>query len=166
MRRLGLVAIAALAAVILGSVLVASGGAQQPGERTFRLIEQEEGFAFVDNPPRSRGNPRNPRISAGDMSVFTSRVFAEGNRRVGRLLVSCTAVRGGRNFARAYFQCEGTYVLRDGTLAATAAFRGSEGENITIAVVGGTRAYEGARGSIRSRPLPGNRTEATVHLLP
>src|SRR3712207_2873601 len=117
MRRLGLVAIAALAAIILGGVLVASGAAQLPGVRTFTLIEQEESFGFVDNPPRSRGNPRNPRISAGDLIAFTSRLRDEANRRVGRLLVDCTAVRRGRTFARAYFQCEGTYRLADGSLA-------------------------------------------------
>jgi hypothetical protein len=166
MRRVGLLAGATLAAIILGTALVASGGAQQPGERTFKLIEQEASFGFVDNPPRSQGNPRNPRISAGDVTVFTSRLFNEANQRAGALFVDCTAVRGGRNFGRAYFQCEGTYRLADGTLTAVAAFRGSEGDTLTITIAGGTGAYEGARGSIASRPLPRNRTESTVHLLP
>lgn len=41
-----------------------------------------------------------------------------------------------------------------------------KGEDATIAVVGGTGAYEGARGSITDRDLPRDRTEDTVHLLP
>jgi hypothetical protein len=36
----------------------------------------------------------------------------------------------------------------------------------TIAVVGGTGAYEGARGSITDRDLPHGRTGDTIHLLP
>jgi hypothetical protein len=70
--------------------------------------------------------------------------------------------RGGK-IARASSQCNGTYALRDGTLAANAVIRGGEA---TIALVGGTGAYEGARGSITDRDLPRGRTEATVHLLP
>ena len=71
--------------------------------------------------------------------------------------------RGGK-FARARSQCNGTYALSDGTLAASAVVRG--GQLPTIAVVGGTGAYEGARGSITDRDLPRGRVEATVHLLP
>lgn len=41
-----------------------------------------------------------------------------------------------------------------------------KGEDATIAVVGGTGAYEGARGSITDRDLPSDRTEDTVHPLP
>ena len=56
-----------------------------------------------------------------------------------------------------------TYALRNGTLAASAVvIRG----DANIAVVGGTGAYEGARGSITDRDLPRERTEDTVHLLP
>jgi hypothetical protein len=70
---------------------------------------------------------------------------------------------GGKNFTRSTLQCNGTYVLREGTLAASAAVING---NPKIAVVGGTGAYEGARGSITERELPKERTENTVHLLP
>jgi hypothetical protein len=180
MRRFGLVVIAAFVAMIVGGVVVTNGGAQEPGageqppaaqppppppsERTFRLIEDEGTFRFIDNPPRSRDR-RNPRISAGDILLLTNRVLNEANTPVGRLLVDCTAVRGGRTFERAYYQCEGTYRLGNGVLTILAGFRGSEVETLTYPVVGGTGAYEGARGSIRSRPLAGDRTESTFHLL-
>ena len=55
-----------------------------------------------------------------------------------------------------------TSPLFNEALAASAVLRGGA----TIAVVGGTGAYEGARGSITDRELPRGRTEATVHLLP
>lgn len=154
-----------LAAAILSAVaLIPSGGAQQPGGRSFKLIEQDESSAFGDSGPKSR-NRRNPRFSGGDLHVFTSRVFNEANVRVGRLYGDCVAVRGGRDFTKALFRCSATFVLRDGTIAVDAAFRGNQDdEDVQLAVTGGTGAYEGARGSVTVRGLPRDRMENTVHL--
>lgn len=105
---------------------------------------------------------RNPRFSAGDAFVFTTPLFNEANQRIGTVHVYCTVTRGGR-FARSSSQCNGTFGLRNGTLAASALLKG---EDAKIAIVGGTGAYEGARGSITDRDLPRGRTEDTVHLLP
>ena len=162
MQRLALLAAAAAAAIVIAGILTTSGGAQEPGERTFKIIEGSGGtFGFVDNPPKAR-NPRNPRLSAGDAFVFTTPLFNEANRRIGTLHVYCAVTRGGTQ-RRAASQCNGTYDLRDGSLAASAVLAG---DDATIAVVGGTGAYEGARGSITDRDLPRDRTEDTVHLLP
>jgi hypothetical protein len=162
MKRLAVVITAACAAIVVLAILATGGAAQAPGERTFKIIEGSGGtFKFIDNAPKAR-NPRNPRLSVGDAYVFSSPLFNEANNRIGALHVYCVATRGGR-FARATSQCSGTYALRDGALAANAVVRGGEA---TIAVVGGTGAYEGARGSITDRDLPRGRTEATVHLLP
>ena len=165
MRRLVVLAAAAIAASVGVGILTAAGGAQAPGERTFKLIEEEGTFGFVDNPPRARSR-RNPSLSAGDTVAITSRLFDEANRRVGTLHAVCTVTRAGRNFARASLHCSGTFLLRDGTLALSVTFRGAEAAQAGVAVVGGTGAYEGARGSVSSRGLPGDRTEDTVHLLP
>jgi hypothetical protein len=166
-RRAVQVALAALlAALALTAVMASTGGAQSPGERTFKLIEVDESMAFGDVAPRAR-NPRNPRFSGGDMHVFTSRLFDESNRRVGRLYAQCITVRGGRTFVQAQFQCNATAVLRDGTIALSTAFRGNQrDEDVLTAVTGGTGAYEGARGSVSQRNLPRDRMENTVHLLP
>jgi hypothetical protein len=163
MKRQAVILSAALAATVIAGILTSGGAAQVPGERTFKIIEGSGGtFKFIDNAPKAR-NHRNPRLSVGDAYVFSSPLFNEANNRVGFLQVSCVVSRGGR-IARATSQCSGTYVLRDGTLAASAVVRG--GQLPTIAVVGGTGAYEGARGSVTDRRLPRGRTEATVHLLP
>ena len=152
-----------MAATVIAGILTTGGAAQVPGERTFTVIEGSGGtFKFIDNPPKAR-NRRNPRLSVGDAYLFSSPLFNEANNRIGFLQVSCVVTRGGK-FARARSQCNGTYALSDGTLAASAVVRG--GQLPTIAVVGGTGAYEGARGSITDRRLPRGRTEATVHLLP
>ena len=151
MKRFAILATAAVAATAIAGILTTGGAAQVPGERTFTLIEGSGGtFKFVDNPPKAR-NPRNPRLSVGDAYLFTSPLFDEANRRIGTLQVYCAVTRAGR-FPRSRSQCNGTYALRDGTLAASALVRG--GENPTIAVVGGTGAYEGAPGSITDRDLP------------
>jgi hypothetical protein len=162
MRRLVILVTAAVAATVVAGILSTSGGAQQPGERTFKIIEEEGGaFKFVDIAPKAR-NPRNPTFSIGDAFVFRSPLRTEANVPNGTLHVHCAVTKGG-NFSRATSQCDGTFDLRDGTLAVTAVVKGEEA---SIAVVGGTRAYEGARGSITDRDLPRDRTEDTVHLLP
>jgi hypothetical protein len=161
MRRLAILVTAAVTATAIAGILSTTGGAQGPGERTFKIIEEEGTFKFVDNPPKAR-NPRNPTFSTGDAFLFTSPLRDEANKSIGTVHVFCAVTRGG-NFSRASSQCNGTYALRDGTLAASAVLRGEEA---SIAVVGGTGAYEGARGSITDRDLPRDRTEDTVHLLP
>jgi hypothetical protein len=162
MRRVATLATVAVAATVIAGILTSGGAAQAPGERTFKIIEGSGGtFKFIDNAPKAR-NPRNPRLSVGDVFLFTSPLFNEADKRIGRLHVYCVVTRGGR-FRRSTSQCSGTYALRDGTLAASAVLRG---EDATIAVIGGTGAYEGARGSITDRDLPRGRTESTVHLLP
>jgi allene oxide cyclase-like protein len=165
MKRSALIILLA-AVVVLAGVVASTGGAQPPGGRTFKLIEEDESAAFGDVVPRSHNN-RNPRFSGGDMHVFTSRLFDEANRRVGRLDAQCITVRGGRTFVQARFQCSATITLRDGTIAVNTAFRGNQrDEDVLSAVTGGTGAYEGARGSISQRNLPRGRTENTVHLFP
>jgi hypothetical protein len=162
MRRFAILGTGAVVATVIAGILTTSGGAQEPGERTFKIIEGSGGtFGFVDNAPKAR-NPRNPRLSAGDAFVFTTPLFSEANRRIGTLHVYCAVTRGGTQ-RRAASQCNGTYALRDGSLAASAVL---EGDDAVISVVGGTGAYEGARGSITDRDLPRNRTEDTIHLLP
>jgi allene oxide cyclase-like protein len=156
---------AAAAAAAAGAALVASGGsAQQPGERTFTLFEREGTFGFVDNRPLQRGR-QDQRISVGDQFAFSSHLLDETKKRVGRLDATCIATAKGRTFAGGQFACYGTFRLPDGHLALSTAFRGSQGGNAEIAVAGGTGAYEGARGSVKSKE-EGRLTRDTVHLLP
>ena len=166
MTRTALIGSLAAAAIVLAAFLASTGGAQAPGGRTFKLIEEDDSAAFGDVAPRSQNN-RNPRFSGGDMHVFTSRLFDEANRRAGSLYAHCITVGAGRTFLQARFQCSATLALRDGTIAVNTAFRGNQrDEDVLSAVSGGTGAYEGARGSISQRNLPHDRMENTIHLLP
>ena len=76
----------------------------------------------------------------------------------------CFATRGGR-FARVTFQCNGTAVLTQGTLAIN--FGGRFGDEVAAAVTGGTGAFEGRTGSVVSSERPNsNLTDDTIHLVP
>jgi hypothetical protein len=162
MQRLAILGTTAAVATVIAAVSTTSGGAQAPGERTFKVIEGAGGtFGFVDNPPKA-GNRRNPRTSPGDAFAFTTPLFNEDNRRIGAVHAQCVVTRGGTQ-RRTVSHCTGTFLLPDGTLAASAV---AKGDSPPIAIVGGTGAYEGARGSITERDLPRGRTEDTIHLLP
>lgn len=154
------------AALLVTAAVAPTGGAEAPDGRTFTLIEADESQAFGDVVPLSK-NKSNPRFSGGDVHVFTSRYVDEANKPVGRLHAYCITVRSGRTFVHASFQCAATLVLKDGTLAASVAFRGNQrDEDVLTAITGGTGAYEGVRGSLAQRNLPDGRMENTIHLLP
>jgi hypothetical protein len=165
MKR-AIVAAALVGAVLVGAILSQSGNAQQPGERTFTLIERgaEGSFHIVNNPPRGERSPfQGGPISAGDELIFHQPVRNEASRRVGALDVSCTESGGGRNFEKAQFICHGAFSLRQGTITLEASFRGGD-DVVNIAITGGTGVYEGAQGSVRSIFRQG-RTVDVVHLL-
>jgi len=147
MRRLAVLIAAAAAAVAVIAAFAGSGSANHPGSRTVVLQELERGsvFKFIDHSPRSRRRGFRATISTGDQFVFRSPVQNQAGQRAGTLHALCTATRGGRNFERATFMCNGSYRLTDGQLAVQVVFSG-EGPTV-LAVTGGTGAYEGARGS-------------------
>jgi hypothetical protein len=161
------VSAAGVAATILAVVLASPGSAQQPGERTLTFTERNNRGTFnvVDNPPRNpKGvSDRRFRFSAGDVFVFSSPLFDAANqRRVGRIAGVCNVVKRG-NFETAASYCTVGMELSDGSIE----FQGSVrfGRAVRIAVVGGTQAYEGARGSLTSTESERTSTDV-VHLLP
>ena len=166
MPRLLTVVAGAVAATIFGVVLASGGSAQQPGERMLTFTERNNltTFKLVDNPPRS-GEGR-LRLSLGDMFVFTSPLFDAANeRRVGRLATTCTVVKRG-SFDTAGFQCASSFRLRDGTIE-TQGLSGFGQTAVRLAVVGGTQAYEGARGTFAGRASRRTgRSTDEIHLLP
>ena len=165
MRRLLIVATAAAAAAATIALISAPSGAQTPGGRTFTLIEKnsEGTFSLVDNPPRSKRHGPRARISAGDEFVFAQPVHDPSGNRVGSLKGHCSFVRGNRSFEKAPAVCEAAYNLTDGQISLQVATK--LGQQLQIAVTGGTEAYEGARGSVTSTEGRKQSTDV-VHLLP
>jgi len=166
MPRLPTVVAAAVAATILAVVLGSSGSAQQPGERTLTFTERNNlaTFKLVDNPPRNREGAAETRLSLGDMLVLASPLFDDANEsRVGRLATTCTVVKRG-SFDTAGFQCATSIRLRDGTIEGQG-LSGFGRTAVRFAVVGGTQAYEGARGTFAAS-TSGRTSTDVIHLLP
>lgn len=163
MKGLQLLLVAALAAAI-GAFAVANVFAGSAGERTIRLVERGGTFGFVDNAPT--GNERTKLISAGDFSAGTVKLYDESGRRAGSLHIVCIATVSGQE-VQAKFQCNGTAQLADGTLAISALSERRADQDVDhIAVVGGTGAYRGARGTMTTTPRSGNTSGDVIHLLP
>jgi hypothetical protein len=141
-----------------------AAGTKKPSGITFHLVEKDAGFNFVDNKPL--GGPNEPP-SMGDMFVFDATLLTRGNKRAGMLYATCTVASGGKNGKA---ECAGTFTLAGGQLALQTVIGLAEGGSKPdrIAIVGGTGAYEGARGMVTSVSRGANSpySDDTVHLLP
>jgi hypothetical protein len=139
MKRQAAVLSAALAVAVVGLAVVNSN-AQQPGPPTGTLelvgLNREARFKFVDTPPRRRE-------SAGDQILITQRLRNASNRRVGRVHASFAITPGRRSAA----QGSGTFILRNGRIVVTGIVD-ERGRTDTLAIVGGSGAYTGARGTL------------------
>jgi hypothetical protein len=158
---------AALAAVTVGVIASATGSAQTSNGRTLTLFENtaRESDAFVDNAPQSQANnpgSRRFRLSLGDELVARTPVLArKGGPRLGTSYVHAVVVKG-RTFEGAALQAQVLIALGDGDIAL--AGLGGAAQR-PFAVVGGTGAYEGARGSATEKEAGGG-AELTIRLLP
>jgi Allene oxide cyclase barrel like domain len=165
MKRSTLLLAAVAAAAIVGVTAAATSYAGSSDGRTIRLVERGGSSTVVDNPPT--GNPQSRLLSAGDFWAGTMKLYATSGERAGSVHVVCVATVSGPE-TQTRFQCQGTVRLADGTLALAALVERHPDRDVDhIAVVGGTGAYEGARGTMTSTPRSsGNVTDDEIHLLP
>jgi hypothetical protein len=152
----------ATAAVLTPTVFAQSG---TPGGQTITFKELNKGstFHFIDNPPRAKrihGFPS--RISVGDRFIFTNPT-ANAEGPLGSLRATCDATHASRNFEKADFVCMGAFVSKAGTMFADTA--DTAGKVTTGAIVGGTGAYAGARGTFTSTEVKGG-SDDVITLLP
>jgi hypothetical protein len=154
------IALAVAASTSAGIAFAADGPAKHhpvahasaPPTGSLQIVLRPQSFHLADLPPKRSGDgPPSP----GDASIITYRVFdAAGAKRLGRAQFVCTAIdRRGE-----HEQCGGTIALPDGQLA-------TQGDADNVAVVGGSGAYAGARGTATGEDHP-NRVDVTVHFLP
>ncbi len=156
-----------LTAAALAIVVAASGGAQTPAGRTLTLFQNTaaESNTFVDNAPKSPAKSPDDshfRLSPGDALIARTPVLDHrGGKRIGTRYAN-VAVVGGSKFENATLQ--GQLILKLGhdniVLAGLAGVARSP-----LAVIGGTGAYEGARGSATETEL-NNGARLTLRLLP
>ena len=80
--------------------------------------------------------------------MFTNPMIDGAGQRAGTFRGTCHVTRGG-SFARAFFLCHGVAKLRDGDIAVEVATQ--LGDDVSGPVTCGTGAYDGVRGTFRSR---------------
>jgi hypothetical protein len=147
-----------------------AGSAQAPGPTTVSFFEPANGgtFKIVDNAPRSPvKNPesRKYRFSVGDELLFTQALFNQkGGTRVGTLYGDFKVV-SGKTFASLVVHGDVVYVLNNGD-EIVAHGVASLTKDARVPVVGGTGAYNGARGTLLSHNNPDDSTQDTLTLLP
>jgi hypothetical protein len=110
---------------------------------TFHLVEKQQAFNFIDNPPR-QGFNQPPLI--GDELAFTSNLMTKSGSHAGTLDVTCTITRGG---IHATGPCSGVFSFKGGQLMAMARVSFSNAAT-EVVIVGGTGVYRGATGYITS----------------
>jgi hypothetical protein len=147
-----------------------AGSAQAPGT-TVSFFEPANGgtFKIIDNAPRSPvSNPesRKYRFSVGDELLFTSSLFDhKGGTKLGKLYGDFKVV-GGKTFASLVVQGEVVYTITATGDQIVAKGVASLSKDARVAVVGGTGAYNGARGSLTSHNNADGSSVDTITLLP
>lgn len=137
-----------LACCAMAVALAAPASAETTVTKTIVFQEPEKGssFAYVDNAPKAKKEHGSPQtISAGDELVFQNPLTQKG-KQIGHLEATCTATKTSKQFEKAGFLCQGTFVFGKGTLVASALL----GKNIEGAITGGTGIYADARGTFKS----------------
>lgn len=153
-----------LAAACVSAVGLVTGIALGAGSvgRTIKFLE-------VDRVAQDRFLDRNgnQRPDAGDTFFATEDLYrwagVKRGARIGRSELMCIlATRGAGH-------CMGTFYLPGGTLQAEGYVQLSSGPVDTVAIIGGTGVYAGARGTFTSREIGGPESDAssdTIRLLP
>jgi hypothetical protein len=144
MKRIVLASTAAVAAAAIG---LPSATAHPAAARTIKLVEHDAGLSAVDLPPVAASENAPP--SRGDLVIFTKRLTTSGGHKAGTMHAVCTVTRPRQSIETAGFQCDATYALRDGRITAATVGSLSAGK-LTLAITGGTGAYERAQGEIVS----------------
>jgi hypothetical protein len=125
--------------------------------RVIRLVERIHEFTFQDTGA--------PGPSLGDRLIFTSDLFDEENRLVGRDGADCVVVRLDQSAPPAeqqIVQCVITVELPDGQISVQGLAQGTES---FFAVTGGTGAYRTARGEAFARDrVPLQEADITISL--
>ena len=142
-RKLSHLTIGATAAALSAAIAVPGLTSAQSGPSMTTVQVKVQAFAKDDVAPRSRS-----RVSLGDRLTTRQSLFDGAGKRVGTLSTDCTGTGPTRPLPSATLLCTASYSLSGGQIVAAGAFKlDGRGE---LAIVGGTGAYTGARGTIKS----------------
>ncbi len=158
--------LSATAVLVVAVIGVASSATAAPSKAvakgktsTLRLVMKEVGFNYIDNPPR-QGFDSPPLM--GDQFAITSDLRTRSGAHAGIFEATCMVTRGG---PRPTSVCYGFYSLKGGQIAGMA--RVGDDRETHVAIVGGTGAYEGVKGSSVEVSRGGDSpfADVTIHLI-
>ncbi len=135
--------IAAVALAALAALALVGPGASAQGGRTLTLTELDKGSTFK-HVRNSKAKGQNSNL-LGDVIVFTNPVVDASGKVAGKNHAACTTTVGSRNFPKSVMTCNGSLVLRDGTLTWQGTFKIGDASSAGT-ITGGTGAYANARG--------------------
>lgn len=131
--------VAGAGVLVAGSTAGSSDAAGSHGRRTLAVVEHAVSDTLIDL--GKNGDSR------GDQISFQNPVFdARDQHRVGHDLGYCIRTRPGVTF-----ECTWTLVLERGSIVVQGPFR--DAGDSTLAITGGTGAFNGARGSMHLHAL-------------
>jgi hypothetical protein len=162
-RALPLAAAGLVAAALAAPVLAQSSGGGQT--LTMHQLNKGSRFDYIDNAPRNKNPRRRPVFSVGDQFALAS-PLADGSGRIGELRVTCVITKktlAGNSFNPGHPLCSGAFVLKSGALFASTVDDGAK--ETSGAIVGGTGAYAGARGTFTSTTTKAG-ADVVINLLP
>ncbi len=151
-RLCALGAVVALVALPVGAVGPAAGssGDSNGDDHVIRVLSITDEETFVDT---GDAGP-----SLGDQFVFSSTLKKHGEE-VGHTGAACTLT----SLERSESHCVGTAWFEDGQITVQGLVS-EEASRFTIAITGGTGAYEGASGEVTVRVLAEGRERIIFHL--
>jgi len=144
---------------LLAASIAVSGAAGRTTARsiTWHLVEKDNGFFFIDNPPR-QGNHAPPLI--GDQFGFRSEFLTRSGKHAGWLDATCSVTTGGAN-GRA--PCSIVLSFQGGQIMVQALVRFASDKTEAV-IVGGTGVYRGAGGYVVSVSRSDEISDDTFHL--
>jgi hypothetical protein len=145
----------ATAASFAAAALVSGIGASSVGATSsvasLRFYERPGSTTIVDNAPKGK------KAGRGDIILYANPVFDREGTQVGTDHGVCVVLNASQS------QCDTTLVLPKGQIVT----HGVEGARTSfeIAVLGGTGAYAGVRGTMTARPIKDGGSTIVISLL-
>lgn len=139
-----------LAVATVAVLAIAPAAAHANTVLTFKELNKGSTFHFIDNAPKAK-NQKNPSISMGDQFVFVNPLANDKGQHAGRLRATCTFTAGASSFAKGPpVICYGVFSFLNGTIDAIVSISDLNNRTSGGGIVGGTGAYAGARGTLKS----------------
>jgi hypothetical protein len=156
-RLSGAVVLAACCALLV--TFASSAGAAGPTTISFTETTKGATYTNVDVAPKAKKD----EVSPGDEIVFRIPLVA-GGKKIGHESGVCVATKAAKKFPNVEFFCTGTFVFPgEGRLAFSQMFKLEQSNS--GAIVGGTGAYAGARGTFHQSKETKTGSNVTVTLL-